>query len=277
MIHLSAFADEIATNLDEQISVLKSERISFVDLRGVEGINVLDFSDQQAREIKQELDARGIKVATIASPIGKVPIDSSFDEHLRRFDRALKLAHLFETRLIRIFSFYPPANSSAIEPAAWRTEVVQRLSALVERAQKEDVVLLHENEKDIYGDTITRCVDLLQTINHNNFRAVFDPANFIQCGQNPFPDAYEAILPWLSYVHVKDARTDGTVVPAGSGAARWSDLLRRLRIDGYDGFLALEPHLMLAEAYAGFSGPNLFRRASQALKTLLHEMQWDYV
>jgi 3-dehydroshikimate dehydratase len=276
MIHLAAFADEIAQELDEQISVLNSERISFVDLRGVDGVNVLDFSDQQAQYIKQEFDARGIKVAAIASPIGKVPIDSDFDEHMRRFERALALAHVFETDLIRIFSFYPPVSTTTKEPATWREEVLRRLGTMVDRAQQENVLLLHENEKNIYGDTIARCVDLLQTVNHSNFRAVFDPANFIQCAQTPYPDAYEAIGPWLSYVHVKDARTNGTVVPAGTGAARWPDLLRRLRLDGYSGFLSLEPHLMTAEAAAGFSGPNLFRRASQALQTLLHEMQWDY-
>ena len=276
MIHLSAFADEIAPDLNEQINILNSEHISFIDLRGVDGINVLDFTDQQAQGIKQELDTRGIKVATIASPIGKVPIDSDFDQHMQRFERALQLAHLFSTRLIRIFSFYPPVHSITADPATWRAEVLRHLGAMAQRAQQENIILLHENEKDIYGDTIARCVDLLQAINHNNLRAVFDPANFIQCGQTPYPDAYEAIQPWLYYMHVKDARADGTVVPAGSGIAHWPDLLRRLRLDGYDGFLALEPHLMTAGASAGFSGPNLFRRASQALQTLLHEMQWDY-
>ena len=274
MIHLSAFADEIAADLNEQINVLKSEHISYIDLRSVEGVNVLDFSDQQAQEIKQELDMRGVRVATIASPIGKVPIDSDFAEHMQRFERALELAHRFESGLIRIFSFYPPASGA--EPAAWRAEVVRRLGVMVERARREDVILLHENEKGIYGDTIARCADLLQTVNNSNLRAVFDPANFIQCGQTPYPDGYEAMQPWLSYVHVKDAQADGTVVPAGAGGSRWPDLLRRLRIDGYDGFFALEPHLMMAGAAAGFSGPNLFRRASQALQTLLHEMQWDY-
>jgi 3-dehydroshikimate dehydratase len=276
MIHLSAFADEISPDLNEQITVLNSEHISFVDLRGVEGVNVLDFTDQQAQAIKREFDTRGVSVATIASPIGKVPIDSDFDQHMQRFERALQLARLFDTRLIRIFSFYALAEVTTSDLASWRVEVLRRLGLMVQRAEQENVILLHENEKDIYGDTVARCVDLLQTINHTNLRAVFDPANFIQCAQRPYPEAYEAIKPWLYYVHVKDAQADGTVVPAGQGVARWPDLLRRLRLDGYDGFLALEPHLMLAGAQAGFSGPNLFRRASQALKTLLHEMQWNY-
>ncbi|MFL5590515.1 MAG: sugar phosphate isomerase/epimerase family protein, partial [Ktedonobacteraceae bacterium] len=136
--------------------------------------------------------------------------------------------------------------------------------------------LLHENEKDIYGDTIARCVDLLQSCSAPQFQAAFDPANFIQCEQTPYPDAYDALRPWLRYVHVKDARPDGSVVVAGEGASHWPELLQRLRSDGYDGFLSLEPHLALAGQYQGFSGPDLFRRASQALQQMLQAMGWEY-
>src|SRR2546422_4133247 len=108
MIRLSAFADEISPDLDEQIAVLSSEHIHFLDLRSVENINVLDLTDQQVAGIKKTLDAHGIGVAAIGSPIGKVPIDSSFDEHLHHFERAITLAHAFQTPSIRIFSFYPP-------------------------------------------------------------------------------------------------------------------------------------------------------------------------
>jgi sugar phosphate isomerase/epimerase len=144
------------------------------------------------------------------------------------------------------------------------------------RAQAEGVVLLHENEKDIYGDTIARCVDLLRSINSEHLRAVLDPANFLQCDQEPYPDAYERLHPWLEYVHVKDVRADGTLTVAGDGAAHWPELLQRLRADGYNGFLSLEPHLALAGQYQGFSGSDRFRRASQALQDLLRAMNWDY-
>jgi sugar phosphate isomerase/epimerase len=279
MIRLSAFADEISPDLDEQIAVLSSEHIHFLDLRGVWNTNVLDLTDQQVSKIKETLDAHGIGVAAIGSPIGKVPIDSSFDEHLHRFERAITVAHALQTPYIRIFSFYPPAegeNSGAVNPDEYRDEVLRRLREMIARAHAANVILTHENEKGIYGDTIARCVDLLQSCNDTRFQAVFDPANFIQCGQNPYPDAYEAIRPWLQYVHVKDARSDGSVVPAGEGMAHWPELLQSLRADGYDGFLSLEPHLALAGQYQGFSGPDLFRRASQALQQMLQAMGWEY-
>jgi 3-dehydroshikimate dehydratase len=283
MIRLSAFADEISPDLDEQIAVLSSEKVHFLDLRGAWNTNVLDLTDQQVARIKETLDGHGIGVAAIGSPIGKVPIDSSFDEHLHRFERAITLAQALQTPYIRIFSFYPPvahkgdrSDSGAVNPAEYRDEVLRRLREMTARARSAGVFLLHENEKDIYGDTIARCVDLLQSCNDAHFQAILDPANFIQVGQTPYPDAYEAIRPWLRYVHVKDARPDGSIVVAGEGVSQWPELLQRLRADGYDGFLSLEPHLALAGQYQGFSGPELFRRASQALQQMLQAMGWEY-
>jgi len=279
MMRLSAFADEISANLDEQIAVLHSENIHFIDLRSVWGINVLDFTDQQVTEIKQKLDDQGIGIAAIGSPIGKVLLDSSFDEHLQRFERAITLAHAFGTPYIRLFSFYPPAVVTAnnrVGPAVFRDEVIRRFQEFTARAAAANVILIHENEKGIYGDTIGRCVDLLQTINDPHLRAVLDPANFLQCSQVPYPDAYDSLHPWLEYVHVKDVRADGTLAPAGEGEGHWSDLLQRLRADRYNGFLALEPHLSASGQFQGFSGPDLFRKASQALQTLLRNIRWDY-
>jgi 3-dehydroshikimate dehydratase len=278
MIRLSAFADEISPDLDEQVAVLHSESIHYVELRSVWGINVLDLSDEQVTRVKHTLYEHGIGVSAIGSPIGKVPISSSFAEHLQRFERAMMLAHIFQTPYIRLFSFYPPTATpnEANNPAAWRDEVLNRLQAMAKRADNEKIVLLHENEKDIYGDTIARCVDLLQNIDNAHFLAILDPANFIQCQQTPYPTAYNALRPWLRYVHVKDALTDGTVVAAGEGATDWPTLLQRLHDDGYDGFFSLEPHLAAAGQFSGFSGQELFRRASQSLQRMLQDIGWEY-
>jgi sugar phosphate isomerase/epimerase len=283
MIRLSAFADEISADLNEQIAVLRSENIHFIDLRGIWGTNVLDLTDQQVTEIKRRLDAQDIRVSAIASPIGKTPINAPFEEHLQRFQRAIELAQFFHTPFIRIFSFYSPiavgeANGGKgnVDPATWRKEVLRRLHKLTRLARNADLILLHENEKDIYGDTIARCIDLLQNINDPHFQAIFDPANFIQCKQTPYPDAYQELRPWLRYMHVKDALADGTVVAAGEGVAQWLDILQQLHLDGYDGFFSLEPHLALAGQFQGFSGPGLFHRASQSFQQLLQSIDWKY-
>jgi sugar phosphate isomerase/epimerase len=283
MIRLSAFADEISADLNEQIAVLRSEHIHFIDLRGVWNTNVLDLTDQQVTEIKHRLDAHNIGVSAIASPIGKIPIDAPFEEHLQRFQRAIELAQFFHTPFIRIFSFYPPVadgeanvGKGSVDPSLWRNEVLRRLQELTMLARNANLILLHENEKDIYGDTIDRCLDLLQNINDPHFQAIFDPANFIQCKQTPYPDAYQALHPWLRYIHVKDALADGTVVAAGEGMARWLEILQQLHLDGYDGFFSLEPHLALAGQFQGFSGPELFHKASQSFQQLLQSIDWKF-
>ena len=279
MIRLSAFADEISPDLDEQVEVLQSEGIRYLDLRGVWGTNVLELGDEQVEEIKRVLDRAGVRVAAIGSPVGKVPIDTPFDENLHGLERAITLAQAFETPFIRVFSFYPPAphvGAGSAEPAAYRDEVLARLRTMTDRARAAGITLLHENDTDLYGDTIERCVDVLQSVDDSHFQAVLDPSNFVISGQAPYPDGYEALRPWLRYVHVKDALPDRTVVPAGEGVARWPELLERLREDGYDGFFSLEPHLASAGQFQGFSGPDLFRRASQALQGMLQAMEWGY-
>lgn len=277
MIKISAFADEISANLDEQITVLRQENIGYVELRSVWRTNVLDLDDKQIAEIRQAFGASGIRVSAIGSPIGKVPVDSPFEPHLEKFERALALAHAFETPFIRIFSFYPsPHWRPLLEPDAFRAEVLTRLRELTARARASGITLLHENEKDIYGDTITRCVALLTALDEPHFAAILDPANFIQCGETPYPDGYEALKPWIQYMHVKDALPDGTVVAAGEGVGHWPALLARLRDDGYDGFFSLEPHLVAAGRLGGFSGPERFRYASQALQALLRSLDWAF-
>ena len=283
MIRLSAFADEISANLDEQVAVLQSENISYLDLRSVEGINVLDLTDQQVMRIKNTLSKQNIGVACIASPIGKVSIASPFDETRIKLERAIELANIFQTSFIRIFSFYPPVltvedaeSGEFVDPSEWSHEVHTRLQTMTQQARSANITLLHENEKDIYGDTIARCVELLKQTNAPHFQAAFDPANFIQCSQIPFPDAFEALQPWVRYMHVKDAKANGKVVAAGEGEAHWSDLLQRLQRHGYDGFFSLEPHLALAGQFQGFSGPERFRHASQSFQKLLQAMHWEY-
>lgn len=277
MVILSAFADEISAELNEQVAALQEEGIGHLELRSVWSTNVLDLTDEQLTTVARELSRAGIEVSAIGSPIGKVAVDSSFDAHVHRFERAITVARFFHVPFIRIFSFYPPEDPQANpEIALHREEVLRRLSELTARARAADVVLLHENEKEIYGDTVARCVDLCETLADPHFGAVFDPANFIQCGQRPYPDGFAALERWLRYVHVKDATADGTVVPVGEGLGEWPSFLAHLQRNGYEGFLSLEPHLAESGRFSGFSGPERFHQAVGALKGMLQALSWRY-
>ncbi len=238
---LSAFADEIDPSLQKQIEVLKRNDVSYIELRSIDGKNVSDFSNDYAQEVKKTMDGGGIAVSAIGSPIGKIHFGDDFNAHFDKFKHVAELAELFGTKYIRLFSFYPAAGKDIV---SYREEVISNLQKMVDYVKNSDLVLLHENEKDIYGDVASRCLDVLSAVNSPKLRATFDPANFVQCGQKVFPEAYDLLKPYIEYVHIKDAMSDsGKVVPAGHGDGNVKKLLDALKKDNFNGFLSLEPHL----------------------------------
>jgi sugar phosphate isomerase/epimerase len=264
---LAGFADEIDPDPDIQFRTLNELGIRFVEFRSAWDTNVLDLDDDQIARIKQKLAFHGIRVSAVGSPIGKVGIEDDFDAHLARFDRALWVAEQLETTYIRLFSFFIP---EADDPAAHREEVLRRMSALVLRSRGHDVVLCHENEKAIYGDVPARCLDLVKSVGSERLRLVWDAANFVQCGVRPYTDGYARLRPYLEYVQIKDALFEtGQVVPAGQGDGEIDRTNRALYGDGFDGFFSMEPHLTRAGASKGFSGPELFAKATRAFTGLL--------
>ncbi|MBA2520873.1 MAG: sugar phosphate isomerase/epimerase [Chloroflexia bacterium] len=274
MWKLSAFADEIGPELDTQLATLAQESITHLDLRGVWGKNVLALTDDEVARIARMLTERGMRVAAIASPIGKIEIAADFAPHLAEFRRALATAKALRAPVIRIFSFFMPEGD---DPAQHRDEALRRLEALVRAADGSGVLLLHENEKDIYGDTPERCHDLLRSINSPILRAVWDPANFVQVGVQPFSDGFARLRPFIAAVHVKDALSGtGEVVLPGAGDGQIAETLAALHTSGFDGVFSLEPHLATTGTFSGTSGPVLFRQAAASFKVLLRErgIEW---
>jgi sugar phosphate isomerase/epimerase len=271
---LSGFADEIDPDLEVQCQVLDGLGIRFVELRSAWDVNVLDLSDEQVAEVKRVLDAHGIGVSSIGSPIGKVNVTDDFDAHLRRMDRAVEVAQVLGAPYIRVFSFFLTADQ---RPEDHRDEVVRRMSALAERAAAGGVVLLHENEKEIFGDVPERVHDLVTAVDSPALRLAWDAANYVQCGVVPFPEAYELLRPYTDYIQIKDAvLATGEVVPAGEGDGRLRDTVRALADDGYQGFVSMEPHLSSAHHLGGFSGPENFVRATKAFTAILDAEEVPY-
>ncbi len=277
---LSGFADEMDASLDAQIRGLKDLDIGHIEVRGVDGRNISEYSPEEAKAIKQKLDAGGISVSAIGSPIGKIGILEDMDAHLALFQNVLEIAKVLEAPYIRLFSFFIPAGEDA---SAYRDEVLRRMERLVAAAKGSGITLLHENEKEIYGDTAERCRDILESIGSDGLRATFDPANFVQCGVAPFPHAYELLRPYIEYVHIKDATADGTVVPAGQGEGHVKELLAALKESGFSGFASLEPHLGNFTGFAALEldgaladlpegGIKTFSVAADALRKILQEV-----
>ena len=236
---ITGFSDEIDEEVREQFTWLNKLGISWFEPRGIDGKNISNLNDEEVLALKAVMEEYGISVSSIGSPIGKIGIRDDFEEHLQKLERTIKTAKMLGTKYIRMFSFYIP-KGEAYE--SFTQEVIRRMKAMVALAAENDIILLHENEKGIYGDVASRCLELLEAVDSPNLQAVFDPANFVQCGQDT-KEAYELLKPYIVYMHIKDALPDGSVVPAGYGVGNVEWILKQLYVCGYTGFLSLEPHL----------------------------------
>ncbi len=266
---LSGFGDEIDPDPAVQLAVLSALGARHVEVRGAWGTNVVDLSDEQLARLATMITVRGMGVSAIASPVGKVAARGDPDAELGRLRRAITAAHGLGTRYVRLFSFYHPDEP----PEAVRDVVLARLRAFADLAERADVVLLHENEKQIYGDVPARVLDLVESVGSPALRVAWDSANFVQVGVRPYTEGYPLLRPYLEYLQVKDALAGtGEVVPAGAGDGELAETLTALRDDGYAGFASLEPHLAEQSAAGGFSGPAAFGRAARAFAALVESI-----
>ncbi|MBQ8718072.1 MAG: sugar phosphate isomerase/epimerase [Clostridia bacterium] len=241
-LQLCAFADEAGNRLEEQIAALSENGIPYLEMRGVNGKNVADLTPAEAKDICDRLAANGLRVWSLGSPAGKTKLEVPFTVEEERFKRLLQTADVTGARCIRLFSFYGADDSDACFD-----EVCRRLNRFLELAQGHSVVLCHENEKGIYGDTAVRCLKLHRAL--PQLGCVFDPANFMQCGVDTL-DAWKLLEPYINYLHIKDCAEDGRVVPPGTGMGHIAELVDLYSKRG-GGVMTLEPHL---QEFVGLAG-----------------------
>jgi sugar phosphate isomerase/epimerase len=265
---LSGFIDEISDDFSEQCKVAAGLGLRHVEVRSAWGINILDLDAAELDTLRQTLAEYGLSVSSIGSPIGKISIDDDFPPHLERMRHAVEVAELLEAPYIRLFSFFIPEGT---DPDSRRDEVLSRMSALAEAAADSDVILVHENEKEIYGDIPRRCLDIVTSVDSPKLQLAWDPANFVQVGVRPFTEGYSMLRPYVGYIQIKDALlADGTVVVAGAGDGEVVETIRALHADGFDGFFSLEPHLGEYTAFGALSGSELFTKAWKAFTDILN-------
>lgn len=237
---LTGFSDEIDDNFQTQLQEMSNLNIAYIEIRGVNGRNITSHTLEEVKELKRQLDEAGIKVSAIGSPLGKISIEDEFEPHFELFKHTVEIAAILETNYIRLFSFYVASEKTPL----FRNEVMSRLTAFTDYIRGTKMILLHENEKDIYGDSVERCLDLYKELGCENFKLIFDPANFIQCGQETYPYAFHSLKDYVAYYHIKDALVkNGNVVPSGFGDGHLGEILHELSKRNYQGFLSIEPHL----------------------------------
>lgn len=233
-IRLCAFADEADPMLDGQISAMVANGISLLEIRGVDKKNISAITPAEAIEIKKKLDYAGISTWSIGSPAGKIKIDADFGVEIETFKRMLEVGAILDAKCMRLFSFFGTNGK-----AEYFDTVCERLNKYVELCKPYGIVPCHENEKSIYGEDASHCLEIHKAV--TGLKAVFDPANFVQCGQDTL-EAWDMLGEYVYYGHIKDADKDGNIVPPGCGIGHIAEYLPDFVERGCK-VLTLEPHL----------------------------------
>ena len=232
----AAFADESSNSFAGQVDALRRNGYQFLEIRNLDGKNVTKLTVDEAREYDRILRDNGLRVRSVGSPIGKIQIGDDFNAHMELCKHTLELANVFGAEQIRLFSFFMPKGE---DPEVYTSLVLDRMAIFANTAKAFGITACHENEKGIYGDTAPRCLEILKAV--PEIKAVFDPANFVQCGQDTL-QAWEMLAPYVEYMHIKDALPNGKVVPPGQGVGNVPQLIAKYAIQGGQ-VLSLEPHL----------------------------------
>lgn len=247
-IKISGFSDEISSNFEEQLKHVTKLGMNYISLRGINGKNINEYTiDEIEENVVPLLNKYNVSISSIGSPIGKIYIsdENAFHKQKEDLHRLCQIANILKCNYIRVFSFYIPKDDN---PDKHVEQVINKLKVLANIAKQYNVVLLHENEKDIYGDTDIRCHNILKNIDQESFKGIFDFANFVQCGVNPL-EAYALLKEYIEYIHIKDALYDiNENVVCGTGDGKIYEILKMEIEQGYSGFLTLEPHLVMFDS-----------------------------
>lgn len=254
---LSAFADEASEMLDGQIAALKRNDLHCIEPRNINGGPTLRKTDEELFAIRKQLDDAGITVPSFGSPIGKWKITDDFEPQLADFRRALRVCEILGTKRMRMFSYYLDRT----QMKEYREEILRRLSVMLEEGERAGIKLCHENEGEIYGQNPEDVADILTSL--PGLHAVYDPANFVFCRQDPIK-GLDVSIGSMEYMHIKDAAQDGgeiMMVPAGTGDGRIKEVLQRVdKTFDREIVLTLEPHLYVSDSYKKFDGRGMKHR-----------------
>ena len=315
---LSGFADEAANHKTaiEQFSAFAALGLQYYSLRFVDvgnGVkNVMKLTKSEITKLRHLEDEYGMNVASIGSPIGKVKLLNQNDGTHNRYvpfkkylqtevKKACELAHTFETKLIRGFSFYHPQGS---DPWEYLPQAVDHLGEIAEMCHRSDLTFGLEIEANLIGQTGQLMAELHRKVNHPALVTIFDGANIVCQGFNTAEtfEQYQAMKPSIGWMHIKDYRSPVRgerpshvdedmlkhFVPADEGDSGHVQILqdfaetipkleRRLKRRGIPGvILDLEPHLKGGGQFGGFSGPDGMAVALHGLTRVLDYVGIDY-
>ncbi len=273
MAKLSAFADEATYEFAGQVDFLIKQGVNYIEPRFFDGQeNIMNLNDSQLKEAKKILDDNNVEVSAIGSPIGKVKLDEPFEDHLEKVKHAIELAEFFDTKKIRMFSYYAPDGKNIFD---YHDQVIERMLKKVELLKDIDIVMVLENEADIYGQSPEKAVELVEAVDSPKLRLCYDPANFtVGLGiTDNIQSCWPIMKPYVSHIHIKDWKVGAPLgsMP-GQGDAQIKPLLKELADMNYADFITMEPHLQKGGRFGGVTGPELFAQAINETKKMAQEV-----
>ncbi|GGD56732.1 sugar phosphate isomerase/epimerase family protein [Paenibacillus nasutitermitis] len=280
---LGVLTDEVSVVLEEALDWIAAQGLSHVELRVINGRNIADLEDHEVREVRSQVEKRGLYISAVASPLFKCRLDASrtvssgdtfgqkeesVEAHFRKLDRVIEIALMLGAPRIRIFSFW-----RELQPELYSKEIASHLKKAAERAERSDVVLLLENEPSCNAGFAEEVADIVERVDSQALRGLWDPGNEAYGGREAYPRGYEKIKGAIGHVHLKDAYigADGLprCVPLGSGDVPVIAQLKALEEDGYEGLYTIETHFIPA----GGSQMTGTRMTLDALRALLGEVR----
>jgi sugar phosphate isomerase/epimerase len=257
-IPIAAITDEFSPSLAEALVPMKEIGMNAAELRVVDGRNVLDLSPDELKRAKHFLDAAELPVVSIASPILKCVLPNgpeldrrfhqdafaskhTFDDQPRLMEHAIEVAQFFGASIIRVFSYW-----RTVKPELCLDAIIEALSRAARLAETEDLIVGLENEHACNIATAAEATRVLDFLPHANLKLVWDPANALISGEDPYPGGYSLLKKdRIIHVHAKDCHMEGDTAvfgPLGTRHVRWKEQIEALLADAYKGFISLETH-----------------------------------
>jgi L-ribulose-5-phosphate 3-epimerase len=271
-MRLSIITDEISQDLKHALDVCHDLGVDTVELRTIEGKNIVFHDEESLSQIKALLQSGGFRVCAISSPFLKCALwsDRKGEEQegeaeaqeWRSLQSSFEIAKLLGAPLVRTFSFL-----RVTEPMAVREKVRDVIAEAVRRTEAAGLKLVLENEHACNIATGEEAGWLLNLIRSDALGMIWDPGNEAKLGSRPFPDGYDFVRGRVFHVHLKDADRERHFVKMGTGIIDYINQFRALAADGYDGTLSLETHY--AHPEGGLEQAS--RESFAALRALLRE------
>lgn len=239
---ISYITDEATQDLEKAITLAKENGCQGIEIRSIENQPIDLISVDKLKEWKIRLDKENLEVANIAGSYLKCELnESSVESEKEKLKRLCVAADILDCNTIRGFAFFRSDDISM-------ERVLKAFESSAEILKRYGKRLLIEADPSVTTTNHRAVADLLKQLDSQVFGAIYDPGNdlFDPLKELPFPDGYQAVKPYLVHIHIKDAVFDKSGEPVcvapGLGKVGYQELLKQLKVDGYNSWLSLEPH-----------------------------------